>query len=152
MGGLLRSPQANLPYELLYLLARVVSLRRHRWSIAITVWLTTWAVTWLYIWAAIRLATVHTVRLAIALVTILAVMLLALTLRTVRLWMVPLWLVVVTSWAVHLLRWSLTVEVRDAVARRRNRCSRDSIADNQHITAILNRQVEVRRVTLCIIC
>ena len=148
MGGLLRSPQANLPYELLFLLARVMSLRRHRWSIAITVWLTTWAVTWLYIWAAIRLAIVLTGGLTV----VLAVMLLALTLSTVRLWVVPLWLVVVTSWAVHLLRWSLTVEVRDAVARRRNRCTRDSVADNQHITAILNRQVEVRRVTLCIVC
>ena len=144
MGGLPRSPQANLPYELLFLLARVVSLRRHRWSIAITVWLT----TWLYIWAAIRLAIVLTGGLTV----VLAVMLLALTLSTVRLWVVPLWLVVVTSWAVHLLRWSLTVEVRDAVARRRNRCVRDSVADNQHITAILNRQVEVRRVTLCIVC
>lgn len=148
MGGLPRSPQANLPYELLFLLARVVSLRRHRWSIAITVWLTTWAVTWLYIWAAIRLAIVLTWSLTV----VLAVMLLALTLRTVRLWVVTLWLVVVTSWAVHLLRWSLAVEVRDAVARRRNRCARDSVADNQRITAILNRQVEVRRVTLCIIC
>ena len=144
MEGLPRSPQANLPYELLFLLARVVSLRRHRWSIAITVWLTTWATTWLYIWAAIRLAIVLTV--------VLAVMLLVLTLSTVRLWVVPLWLVVVTSWAVHLLRWSLTVEVRYAVARRRNRCARDSITDNQRITAILNRQVEVRRVTLCIVC
>ena len=125
MEGLPRSPQANLPYELLFLLARVVSLRRHRWSIAITVWLTTWAVTWLYIWAAIRLAIVLTWSLTV----VLAVMLLALTLSTVRLWVVPLWLVVVTSWAVHLLRWSLTVEVRDAVARRRNRCTRDSITD-----------------------
>lgn len=148
MGGLPRSPQANLPYELLFLLARVVSLRRHRWSIAITVWLTTWAVTWLYTWAAIRLAIVLTWSLTV----VLAVMLLALTLSTVRLWVVPLWLVVVTSWAVHLLRWSLTVEVRDAVARRRNRYSRDSITDNQRITTILNRQVEVRRVTLCIVC
>lgn len=78
MGGLPRSPQANFPFELLFLLARVVSLRWHRWAIAITVWLT----TWLYIWAAIRLATVHTVRLA--------VMLLALALRTVRLWVVTL--------------------------------------------------------------
>lgn len=148
MGGLPRSPQANLPYELLFLLASVVPLRRHRWSIAITVWLTTWANTWLYIWAAIRLAIVLTGGLTV----VLAVMLLALTLSTVRLWVVPLWLVVVTSWTVHLLRWSLTVEVRGAVARRRNRCARDSVADNQHITAILNRQVEVRRVTLCIVC
>lgn len=144
MGGLPRSPQANLPFELLFLLARVVSLRRHRWAIAITVWLTTWAVTWLYIWAAIRLATVHTVRLA--------VMLLALALRTVRLWVVTLWLVVVTSWAVHLLRWSLAVEVRDAVARRGNRRAWDSITDNQRITATLNSQTKVRRVTLCIVC
>lgn len=121
-----------------------MSLRRHRWAIAITVWLTTWAVTWLYIWAAIRLATVHTVRLA--------AMPLALALRTVRLWVETFWLVVVTSWAVHLLRWSLAAEVRDAVARRRNRRTWDSITDNQRITATLNSQAKVRGVTLCIVC